>query len=124
MMFAEFTAFLADASEPARGPGAGMDTLVLLVAPLALFMLFIVMPMRKEARVRREMLSTVKNGDWVILNGSLLARVLQVVSADKRTGEDVIVVKLDDNAAVKATYLRSAVTRIIKSDESTAKEGA
>lgn len=123
-MLADLTALIADATEPARGPGAGVDFLMLLVAPLALFMLFIFMPMRRERRVRMEMLNMLKNGDWVILNGSVLARVTQIVQADKRAGEDVVVVKLDENANVKATYLRSAVTRIIKSDESTAKEGA
>ena len=123
-MLADWIALIADGTEPARGPGAGMDTLIFLVAPLALFVLFIVMPMKREARVRREMLGTLKNGDWVILNGSMLAKVAQIVTGDKRAGEDVIVVKLDENANVKATYLRSAVTRIIKSDESTAKEGA
>ena len=123
-MLAELTGLFADATAPAAGPGAGMDTLIFLVAPLALFVLFIVMPMKREARVRREMLGTIKNGDWVVLNGAVLAKVAQIVQGDKRVGEDVVVVKLDENANVKATYLRSAVTRIIKSEESTAKEGA
>ncbi len=123
-MLAELTGLLADAPAPSAGPGAGMDTLIFLVAPLALFVLFIVMPMKREARVRREMLGTIKNGDWVVLNGAVLARVAQIVPADKRVGEDVVVVKLDENANVRATYLRSAVTRILKSDESTTKEGA
>jgi preprotein translocase YajC subunit len=123
-MLAAWTALLADATPPAAGPGASMDMLIFLVAPLALFVLFIVMPMKREARVRKELLGTLKNGDWVILNGSMLAKIAQIVPSDKRAGEDVIVVKLDENANVKATYLRSAVTRIIKSDESTTKEGA
>ena len=59
-MLAAWTALLADATEPARGPGASMDMLIFLVAPLALFVLFIVMPMKREARVRRELLSTLK----------------------------------------------------------------
>ena len=118
-MLAELTGLFADATAPAAGPGAGMDTLIFLVAPLALFVLFIVMPMKREARVRREMLGTIKNGDWVVLNGAVLAKVAQIVQGDKRVGEDVVVVKLDENANVKATYLRSAVTRILKSDEST-----
>ncbi len=123
-MLAELTGLFADGTAPAAGPGAGMDTLIFLVAPLALFVLFIVMPMKREARVRKEMLGTIKNGDWVVLNGSVLAKVAQIVQGDKRVGEDLVVVKLDENANVKATYLRSAVTRILKSDESTAKEGA
>jgi preprotein translocase subunit YajC len=86
MMLADLTALIADATESARGPGAGLDFVMLLLAPLALFMLFIFMPMRREARVRKEMLSKLKVGDWVVLNGSAVARVAQIVPADKRVG--------------------------------------
>jgi preprotein translocase subunit YajC len=123
-MIFELTGLLADATEPARGPGTGMDTLIFLVAPLALFVLFIVMPMRREARVRKNMLGLLKKGDRVLLNGFMIGNVVQIIKPENPTGEEELLVKVDDNANIKLRVLRGSVTRILKSDESTAKEGA
>jgi preprotein translocase YajC subunit len=123
-MIVEWTGLLADATDPARGPGAGMDTLIFLIAPLALFVLFIVMPMRRDARVRKNMLGLLKKGDRVLINGFMIANVIQIIKPENQQGEDELLVKVDDNANIKLRVLRGSVTRILKSDESTAKEGA
>ena len=113
---------LADANDPGKTPSA-FDPVFLLIMFIPL-VLFIILPMRRDARVRKELMNSLKVGDWVMINGTMVAKVLQIGKADKRVGEDVVVVKLDENANVKATFLRSSVTRILKSDESAAKDGA
>src|SRR5438552_650842 len=83
-MIVELTALLADGTAPAPAPGSGtgMDTLIFLVAPLALFVLFIVMPMRREARVRKSMLGLLKKGDRVLINGFMIGNVVQIIKPE------------------------------------------
>lgn len=118
-----YLTLLADATEPARGPSPAFETLLFPVALLGLFFLFIVMPMRREARVRKTMLSALKKGDRVLINGFLIGNVVQINKPDGAAEEELLV-KVDDNANLKLRVLRGSVTRILKSDDSTTKEGA
>lgn len=120
MTSALWIGILADA-EPARPAGGGFDTFIFLVAPILLFLFFIVLPMRREARVRREMLSTMKKGDRVLVNGFLIGTIVNLGKA-----EDDVQIKVDDNGSTKLRVLRGSITRILSAtDESApAKDGA
>lgn len=110
-------------AESTGGPGPAVETFLFPVALLGLFVLFIVMPMRREARVRRSMLGMLKKGDRVLINGFMIGNIVQILKPENSADEELLV-KVDDNANIKLRVLRSSVTRILKSDESTAKEGA
>jgi preprotein translocase subunit YajC len=106
---------LAQNSEPAKGAGGMIDTLVFLVAPLLLFFVLIVLPMRRDSRVRREMLATLKKGDRVLVNGFLIGTVIQINQPDRPQAEGEVVVRSEDNA--KLRVLRGSITRILKSED-------
>jgi preprotein translocase subunit YajC len=109
---------LAEANDNRAG-GSGLDTFIFLVAPLLLFLFFIVLPMRRESRMRREMLGQVKKGDRVLVNGFLIGTVVQIGK-----GDEEVVIKVDDNGATRMRILRGSITRILKSDDAPAKDGA
>jgi preprotein translocase subunit YajC len=113
---------LADAQDAApKGPSpTALDPLMMLLIFAVPLIFFIVLPARREARARREMLSHLKKGDRVVLNGFLIATVLQITKSDRPQGEDELLVKGEDNA--KWRVLRGSVTRILKSEET--KEGS
>ena len=119
MIAAELTSFLLADADPARPAGTGLDTFIFLVAPLLLFLVLIVLPMRRESRVRRDMLAALKKGDRVLVNGFLIGTVVQLGK-----GEDDVQVKVDDNGATKIRVLRGSITRILKSEDAPAKDGA
>jgi preprotein translocase subunit YajC len=113
---------LAQGQEAPRGASPGVDTIVFLVAPLLLFFFLIVMPMRRDARMRREMMATLKKGDRVVANGFLIGTVVQIINPDRPQADGEVVLKGEDNA--KWRVLRGSITRILKSDDSRdAKEG-
>lgn len=106
---------LAENTEPAKGAGGAIDSLVFLVAPLLLFFVLIVLPMRRDSRVRREMMATLKKGDRVLVNGFLVGTVLQINQPDRPQADSEIVIRSEDNA--KLRVLRGSITRILKSDD-------
>lgn len=110
---------LADAQEGAKTPPAGLDPLMMLLIFAVPLIFFMVLPARREAKFRREMLSTIKKGDRVLINGFLVGTVQQIVKSDRPQGEDELVL---ESANSKMRVLRGSVTRILKSEE--AKEGS
>ena len=123
-MLGSFALLLADADAP-KSQSTGMDSLIFLLAPLLLFFVFIVLPMRRDSKVRREMLSTLKKGDRVLVNGFLIGNVMQIIKPDKPQAQEEVLLKADENANVKLRVLRGAITQILKSDDSKdAKEGS
>ncbi|MFL5328883.1 MAG: preprotein translocase subunit YajC [Gemmataceae bacterium] len=117
---------LAEAQDPARPAGGLMDAMFLPLALLAAFLFFIVMPMRRDARVRKQMLGALKKNDRVIINGFMIGQVVQIIESNVPRGEDELLVKIDENASVKMRVLRSSVTRILANSETAkdAKEGS
>src|SRR5436190_24276453 len=92
-------ALLADATtEPAKGPPAGLDPTILLLTIAASFIFFIYLPMRRDARVRKEMVQSLKKNDRVLLNGFLIGTVVQIIPASQPRGDDELLVKIDENA--------------------------
>jgi len=113
---------LAQTTETKPAP-PGMDLFMLFGVPLLLFVFLILLPMRRDSKVRRELLSTLKKGDRVLVNGFLIGTVIQITSPDKPQAEGEVVVRGEENTRFRV--LRGSITRILKSDDSKdAKEGS
>jgi preprotein translocase subunit YajC len=111
----------------AQGDGApkGAEPPISLLMPYLLigmsFVIFIILPMRRDKKQRQQMIAAVDKGDKVVVNGAFLGMVVQVDKGDEKDPEDKLVVKIDENANIKMRVLRSSVTRVYKKD---AKDGA
>ena len=73
----------------------------------ALFYFAIIRPQRRQQKERKEMMTTLKTGDRVLLTSGLLGQIGSVK-------EHTVMVKLADNLKVEA--LRSSVSRILDKD--------
>jgi len=108
----------------AEGEGAakppGMDMLPLLLIGVS-FLIFIILPMRRDKKQRQQMISAIDKGDRVVVNGAFIGTVAQIDKGDEKDPEDKLLVKIDDNANIKMRVLRSSVTRVYKKDP---KDGA
>jgi preprotein translocase subunit YajC len=105
---------LAQGDAPAKAP-PGFDMLPLLLIG-ASFLIFIIMPMRRDKKQRQQMLSAVDKGDRVIVSGAIIATVVQIDKGDEKDPEDKLVIKIDENANIKMRVLRSSVTRVYKKE--------
>src|SRR6478609_11392015 len=113
---------LAEGEAPKSAP-PGFDLLPLVLIGVS-FLIFIILPMRRDRRQRQEMLSTVEKGDRVVVNGAIVGTVVQMDKADEPGGEDQLLVKIDENSNIKMRVLRSGITRVIKKTAKDAKDGA
>jgi preprotein translocase subunit YajC len=111
--------FLAEGDVPAKAP-PGMDLLPLLLIGVS-FLIFIILPMRRDKKQRQQMISAVDKGDKVIVNGAFFGTVVQIEKADEKDPDEKLVVKIDENANIKMRVLRSSVTRVYKKES---KDGA
>jgi preprotein translocase subunit YajC len=96
-------------------PPPGFDMLPLLLIG-ASFLIFIILPMRRDKKNRQQMLAAVDKGDKVIVSGAIIGSVVQVDKGDEKDPDDKLVIKIDDNANIKMRVLRSSVTRVYKKD--------
>lgn len=86
----------------------GMRFLVQLVAIIIIFYLFFIRPQQKRASEQLHMLSSLKIGDEVVVNG-IIAKITRIISA----GE--LEVQIADNVNVRV--LRSAVSQVLVEKE-------
>ena len=111
---------LAEGEGAAKTAPPGMDMLPLLLIGVS-FLIFIILPMRRDKKQRQQMVAGVDKGDKVVVNGAFFGTVVQVDKGDEKDPEDKLVVKIDENANIKMRVLRSSVTRVYKKDP---KDGA
>lgn len=64
----------------------------------------------KEEKQRKEMIKQMKKGDEVMTIGGLVGKIVEVK-------EDRVVIKIDESNNVKATYLKSAIQRVLVEEE-------
>jgi preprotein translocase subunit YajC len=108
---------------PKSAPPPGMDFLPLLLIGFA-FIIFMVLPMRRERKQRMQMLAALEKGDRVVVSGAIVGTVVQVINAAEKDQEGELLLKIDENANVKLRVLRSSVTRVIKDTKKDSKDGA
>ena len=96
---------LEDVQTPPADVGAGdvlIPNLLLIVAIVGLFILFVYLPQRRRAKEHNEMLGDLKKGDKVVTTGGIVGKIA------KQPGETEIVIETSDEA--KITVLRAAIT--------------
>jgi preprotein translocase subunit YajC len=111
---------LAEGEATPKAAPPGLDMLPLLLIGVS-FLIFIILPMRRDKKQRQQMVAAIDKGDRVVVSGAILGTVVQVDKGDEKDPEDKLVLKIDENANIKMRVLRSSVTRVYKKD---AKEGA
>jgi preprotein translocase YajC subunit len=112
---------LAEGEGAAKNVQSPMETFAPLLLIGISFLIFIILPMRRDKKQRQLMIAGVDKGDKVVVNGAFLGAVVQVEKGDEKDPEDKLVVKIDENANIKMRVLRSSVTRVYKKDP---KDGA
>ena len=117
-------AFLAQTEAPAKpAAGTGGFDLIPILFIVVCGYLLLIRPVQKERKQQQLLLTTLKKGDRVLVNGFLVGTVVQLVSSAAGK-DDELLVKIDDNANVKLRVLRSSVTRILtRTDDKDSKDG-
>ena len=105
----------APASAPGEGQGNGggagctWQTMVPLLAIVAVFYFLIIMPQRKREKKRKQLLGQVKKHDRVMTVGGIHGVVYSV-------SEEEVVLKVDEKNDVRMRFARSAISRILGSE--------
>jgi len=100
-------------SQPAPAGNAVLQFLgtfgpMILIFVLLYFILF--HGQRKEEKKRKAMIAEMKKGDDVMTIGGLVGKVHDIK-------DDRVVIKIDEANNVKATYLKSAIQRVLRDDD-------
>ena len=101
----------APTTQPAAAPANNSWFTFLMLGAAAILVIMLIRGPRKEEKKRKQMLSTMKKGSRVVTIGGLVGSVVDV-------RDDVVVLKVDESANVKAHYLKSAISRVLAEDDS------
>lgn len=101
-MFSEVGQVLLAQSAP---EGAFPMFLPFLIIIMAVWVVLVILPQRKEKKKRDEMLANVKKGDAIVTMGGIHGIVTNVKEA-------TVMVKVDDN--VKLELSRAAISQVTK----------
>jgi len=119
MLIAMLT-LLAD-DPPAPGGGNPLGSFMLPLLLLAAFFFIMILPMRRQKKQQAELLSNVKPRDKVITSAGIIGIIHQIPDKkDEQLKEDEVILRMDDNAAVKIRVLKSSIVRVFPADTGTA----
>jgi preprotein translocase subunit YajC len=94
---------------PAYAQSSGADPLTSMLIPLALmipiFYFLVIRPNQQREKDRREMISTVRRGDTVVLGNGFIGKVVKA-----KDGENELEVELNEQMRVRVT--RGAVAEV------------
>jgi|SRR3990167_559038 len=93
----------AEAAAPAQGPGL-MESLILPIALMAIFYLFILRPQSKRAKEHKAMIGALQRGDEVVTGGGEVGRVSKVY-------EEYVGVEFAEN--IEMTVQKSAIQSVL-----------
>lgn len=88
---------------------AGPDPMVLILGVGIIFLLFVILPERKNRKKREELLGAVKKNDKILTHAGFYATVAAV-------HETELVVKFDDGPT-RVRMLKSSVANVITKDD-------
>ena len=110
------TLTLAQAAAPAAGqPGNPLlQALPTFFFMAVIFYFLLIRPQQKRAKEQAELISTMRSGDEVVVNG-----MHGIVANPREAGAKTVLVKFAEN--VKIEVDKSAVTSVVKEGGSTAK---
>ncbi len=99
----------AQSSGAAGAGGFSMDTLTGMLPIVGMFVViyfFMIRPQQKKMKAQREMVSALRRGDRVLLQGGMFGQVAKTV------GDNELMVEIADKVQVKV--LRSAVAEVLE----------
>ena len=76
---------------------------------IVLYIFLMVLPQRREQKKAQEFLSSLKKNDQVILQGGILATIMNV-----QKDQDIITVRIDESTNTKMRVLRSSVVKVVQ----------
>jgi len=76
------------------GGGGGLTALIPLVLMFVIFYFLLIRPQQKRAKEHKDMLQTLKKGDYVVTNGGLYGRVISL-------NDQVVTLEIAENVRVK-----------------------
>ena len=76
---------------------------------IVLYIFLMVLPQRREQKKAQEFLSSLKKNDQVILQGGILATIMNV-----QKEQDIITVRIDESTNTKMRVLRSSVVKVVQ----------
>jgi preprotein translocase subunit YajC len=80
-----------------------------VIVPIAIVYLMIIRPQKNQDQKRRAMLDAMKKNDKVLTNGGMYGTVISVDA-----NQDRVVLRIDDEKGIKATFAKSSVARVIE----------
>ena len=99
------------ATPPPGGNPLGSMPMLILILLAGFFIL--ILPMRRQQKQQRELLTNVKPRDKVITSGGIIGIIHQIPDKkDDQLKEDEVILRMDDNAAVKIRVLKSSIVRV------------
>lgn len=87
----------------------GSGFFLALILAMAVYMLIMASYSRKEKKQYAEMLSNLKKNDRVMTIGGIVGSVVS-------TTPEEVVVKVDESANVKVTFVRSAIKKVLSEE--------
>ena len=106
------------ATPPPGGNPLGSMPMLILILLAGFFIL--ILPMRRQQKQQRELLTNVKPRDKVITSGGIIGIIHQIPDKkDDQLKEDEVILRMDDNAAVKIRVLKSSIVRVFPADAGT-----
>ena len=94
--------------------GAGMPSLLMMVAIFAIFYVLLILPQQKRQKKWQEMLANLKAGDRVTTNGGMMGIILSIRQAEGADAGSIILRVAPDN--LKIEVARSAIASVTIDD--------
>ncbi|MEM6997821.1 MAG: preprotein translocase subunit YajC [Patescibacteria group bacterium] len=110
----------SDAAGAEEGGGPSLFDPQILMMFLLMYLVFyflLIRPQKKQQAEHQRLVDSLKKGDTVQTSSGIVGTV---VSVDKEN--DRVEVLVDEKAKVKLTFVRSAVTAVVRDQEATANE--
>jgi preprotein translocase subunit YajC len=108
-----FLLFLFFQSAPAPAPNSFLSGILPIVLMIAIFYFLVFMPMRRQQKRQKEMLTRLETGQTVTTSGGLVGTIIAV-------NDDTVILRVKpDNLKLQVT--RSAVTGVINTEDAAKK---
>ena len=94
--------------------GAGMTSLLMMVAVFAIFYVLLILPQQKRQKKWQEMLTNLKAGDRVTTTGGIIGIILSIRQGEGTDAGSIILRVAPDN--LKIEVARSAIASVTIDD--------
>lgn len=99
-----------------QAPQSGlMSFLMPMILIFGVFYFILIRPRQREQKQRKQMVEEMKKYDKIVTIGGVFGTIMEVRDQE-------IIVKVDDSSNTRMRFARSAIQRIIKSEESKEKD--